>query len=97
MIPDPFKILFMLEERRKKLSNYYTIKLIFYKNKDITEIEHRPISFQSQVSPLLNANVKKIDNQFSITFQKFVQQIEESQQNSSDWVLDHFIHLDSGK
>ena len=82
--------------RKKTIKYYFTLKLVFHKNKNIEELTDPPISFRSKVFTLLDKNTNDVDDNSLNAYQQFVNQIEEFQRNGSDWVLDHFICLDLG-
>ena len=92
-----FKDTIILETDKKKAIKYFfTIKLVFHKNKDEDELSDPPISFRSTVFTILPSNRSEVDQHLKSVQQQFVQMIETFQRNGSDWVLDHIIHLDLG-
>ena len=82
--------------QKKNIKYYFTLKLLFHKNKNIEELTDPPISFQSKVFTLLDANIDEVTEHSLSAYQTLVNQIEEFQRNGSDWVLERFIHLDLG-
>ena len=81
---------------KKSIKYYFTVVLIFHKNKNTEELTDPPISFRSAVFTLLDGNIDEAYNHSLSAYQQFVKQIEEFQRNGSDWVLNHFICLDLG-
>ena len=89
-------VIIVEKNQKKSIKYYFTVLLVFHKNKNIEELTDPPISFRSNVLTLLDGNVDEVFNHSLSAYQQFVKQIEEFQRNGSDWVLNHFIGLDLG-
>ena len=90
-------VIIMEKNQKRSIKYYFTVVLIFHKNKNVEELTDPPISFRSSVFTLLDGNNDEVFNHSLSAYRQFVKQIEEFQRNGSDWVLNHFICLDLGR
>ena len=93
-----FKDTISMEKRMKKAIKYFfSTKFIFHKNKNTDVLTDPPITFNTKVVTLTDNNKDEVERQLKLIYDQIVDFIEEFIRNGSDWVLDHFIHLDLGK
>ena len=80
--------------RKEGIKWYFSLKMVFFKAKDVTDLTDPPVTFRSEVFTSLDD--EKLDIQYKVAYNQFIHQIEEFQRNGSGWVIHHFRSLDLG-
>lgn len=90
-----YKNIIKIHVAERGIKFYFSLKVIFHKLVDITEMTDPPVCLRSDV---FTALVGETDISFmEEAFSSLIQKIETFEQNGSGWTLDRFVNLDLGK